>query len=107
MVSTPFAGRDILAELSAACKKHGLKFGTYYSIIDLIGDEQLPPENVYSPQRNILELPLWYVNGQPKPQGRRITFSTWKHWKKGEELLESGLIGPVSLRPALPIDKVR
>jgi len=26
--------RDILAELSAACKKHGLKFGTYYSIID-------------------------------------------------------------------------
>ncbi|MCG8308357.1 MAG: alpha-L-fucosidase [Cytophagales bacterium] len=32
--STPFAGRDILAELSAACKKHGLKFCTYYSIID-------------------------------------------------------------------------
>jgi len=26
--------RDILAELSAACKKHGLKFGTYYSHID-------------------------------------------------------------------------
>ena len=26
--------RDILAELSAACKKYGLKFGTYYSIID-------------------------------------------------------------------------
>lgn len=32
--STPFKGRDILAELSAACKKHGLRFGTYYSIID-------------------------------------------------------------------------
>ncbi len=26
--------RDILGELAAACKKHGLKFGTYYSIID-------------------------------------------------------------------------
>jgi alpha-L-fucosidase len=26
--------RDILAELSAACKKYGIKFGTYYSIID-------------------------------------------------------------------------
>ena len=34
VASTPFKGRDILAELSAACKKHGLKFGTYYSIID-------------------------------------------------------------------------
>lgn len=34
VASTPFAGRDILAELSEACKKHGLKFCTYYSIID-------------------------------------------------------------------------
>ncbi len=34
VASTPFAGRDILAELSVACKKYGLKFCTYYSIID-------------------------------------------------------------------------
>ena len=34
VASTPFAGRDILQELSTACKRHGLKFGTYYSIID-------------------------------------------------------------------------
>ena len=34
VASTPFKGRDILTELSAACKKHGLKFCTYYSIID-------------------------------------------------------------------------
>lgn len=34
VASTPFKGRDILAELSAACKKYGLRFGTYYSIID-------------------------------------------------------------------------
>ena len=33
VASTPFK-RDILAELSAACRKYGLKFGTYYSIID-------------------------------------------------------------------------
>ncbi len=31
--STPFK-RDILKELSIACRKYGLKFGTYYSIID-------------------------------------------------------------------------
>lgn len=34
VASTPFKGRDMLAELSAACKKYGLHFGTYYSIID-------------------------------------------------------------------------
>ena len=28
--ATPF-GRDVIGELSAACKKHGLKFGLYYS----------------------------------------------------------------------------
>ncbi len=33
VASTPFK-RDILAELSAACKKYGIRFGTYYSIID-------------------------------------------------------------------------
>jgi alpha-L-fucosidase len=31
--STPFK-RDILKELSEACRKHGIKFGTYYSIFD-------------------------------------------------------------------------
>ena len=34
VASTPFAGRDILDELSSACKKYDLKFCTYYSIID-------------------------------------------------------------------------
>lgn len=33
VASTPFK-RDIIKELSEACKKEGLKFGTYYSIID-------------------------------------------------------------------------
>ena len=31
--STPFK-RDILKELSEACRKHGIKFGTYYSLFD-------------------------------------------------------------------------
>lgn len=33
IANTPFK-RDILKELSVACRKYGLKFGTYYSIID-------------------------------------------------------------------------
>ena len=39
--ASPFK-RDILAELSAACKKHGIKFGTYYSLIDWHHPSQLP-----------------------------------------------------------------
>lgn len=33
VANTPF-NRDIIGELSEACRKHGIKFGTYYSIID-------------------------------------------------------------------------
>lgn len=42
--ASPFK-RDILAELSAACKKHGVKFGTYYSIIDWHHPSQGPDKN--------------------------------------------------------------
>lgn len=34
VASSPFAGRDILAELKAACDQYGIRFGLYYSIID-------------------------------------------------------------------------
>lgn len=40
--STPFKGRDILAELSKACQRHDLKFGIYYSIIDWHHPAQKP-----------------------------------------------------------------
>lgn len=31
---SPMKGRDFIKELSEACKKHDIRFGTYYSIID-------------------------------------------------------------------------
>ena len=34
IAATPMRKRDILKELSKACKKQGIRFGTYYSIID-------------------------------------------------------------------------
>lgn len=34
IASSPVRGRDFIKELSDACKKYGIKFGTYYSIID-------------------------------------------------------------------------
>lgn len=73
----------------------------------LIGDEQLPPENDYGTSGGragfgnaIAKLPGWYIKGQPKPPGGRVTFTTWKHWSADAPLSESGLIGPVVLEVA-------
>ena len=34
IAASPVRGRDFIREIAAACKKYGIKFGTYYSIID-------------------------------------------------------------------------
>lgn len=77
----------------------------------LIGDEQLPEENEYQQPTfpgkfaslysgSLKTLPQWYLNGQPKPPGGRVTFTTWKHYQKDSPLLPSGLLGPVVIRTA-------
>jgi hypothetical protein len=73
----------------------------------LIGDEYLPAENEYrATGTNIKDIgeiggiPDWFLQGKPKP-GPRITFSTWRHYRKDSPLLESGLLGPVHLRTAM------
>ena len=45
----------------------------------------------------IRELPQWVKEGRKSPTGRH-TFTTWKHWSKEDELLSSGLLGPVIVR---------
>ena len=70
----------------------------------LIGDEQLPDDcqwrNTSRPDGNpLLEWPKWLLEGKASPTGR-LTFTTWKHWTKDAHLLESGLLGPVTLRIA-------
>jgi len=77
----------------------------------LIGDEQLPGPNKYftaedtiafesSVGGGIEQLPEWYINQKPKPCDGRITFTTWKHYTKDSPLIESGLIGPVTMHTA-------
>ncbi|GIU73760.1 MAG: hypothetical protein KatS3mg004_0847 [Bryobacteraceae bacterium] len=74
----------------------------------LIGDEQLPPEAEYGAGgmaragfgNAIQKLPDWFVKGQPKPPGGRVTFTTWKHWDANSPLTEAGLIGPVRIEVA-------
>lgn len=74
----------------------------------LIGDEYLPERMfiiIRIFQINILhccnggikKLPEWYLQGKPKPAGGRIAFTTWKHYDKTSPLVESGLLGPVTL----------
>jgi hypothetical protein len=78
----------------------------------LIGDEQYPDVDKYAPGAYtsgheslvggyIEQLPDWYIKGEPKPSGNRIGFATWKHFIKNAPLLESGLIGPVTLQEVI------
>jgi hypothetical protein len=64
----------------------------------LIGDEQLPPDCEWNGDQ-LKAWPQWLLDGQPSPTGR-LTFTTWHHLTKTSPLLESGLLGPVTLRTA-------
>jgi len=61
-----------------------------------IGDEQLPDDR--DPSGATLKAwPQWLQEGKPSPTGR-FTFSTFRLWKKTDALVESGLLGPVTLQ---------
>jgi hypothetical protein len=67
----------------------------------LIGDEQYPDDcttNGTWTTRGIPAWPEWLQKGLPRPEPRRMTFTTFKHWKRDDALLASGLIGPVVIR---------
>ncbi|HWD91438.1 MAG TPA: glycosyl hydrolase [Verrucomicrobiae bacterium] len=65
----------------------------------LIGDEQLPPDCEWGGNEELKAWPQWLLEGKPSPTGR-LTFTTWHHIHKDSPLLESGLLGPVTLRTA-------
>jgi len=62
-----------------------------------IGDEQLPEDCDRNANGTLKSWPQWIQDGKPSPTGR-FTFSSWKLWKKNDLLVESGLIGPVTLQ---------
>ncbi len=45
IANTPVKGRDFIKELADACKKHDIRFGTYYSIIDWNHPSHNIPDN--------------------------------------------------------------
>jgi hypothetical protein len=65
----------------------------------LIGDEQFPDDCEWN-GKPIKRWPQWMLDGTARPSSQRLTFTTWKHWTRDSKLVDSGLIGPVTLRPA-------
>ena len=76
----------------------------------LIGDEQEPDDcswagvqtfNDSKPPskvgRPLAKVPQWLLDGTQRPSKGRVAFTTYKFFNKDSPLLESGLLGPVSL----------
>ena len=65
----------------------------------LIGDERLPKEELewkatfYG--EALAKMPAWLAD--PAHETKRRTFTTWRHWHRDDDLLPSGLLGPVRL----------
>ncbi|MEI7575398.1 MAG: glycosyl hydrolase [Armatimonadota bacterium] len=72
----------------------------------LIGDEQFPDDMGWD-GAVLKDWPQWFLNHQPRPEPRRKTFTTWRHNFKDTQLLPSGLLGPVMLRPVKEISLPR
>ena len=62
-----------------------------------IGDELLPEDSDRNDKGALNKWPEWLQAGKPSPTGR-YTFGSWRLWKKDDPLVQSGLLGPVTLR---------
>ena len=71
----------------------------------LIGDDRLFEDDCEwigrtrkgAKEVKIKEIPQWVKEGKTSPTGRH-TFTMFKHWSKEDDLLPSGLLGPVTIR---------
>jgi len=64
-----------------------------------IGDEQLPEDSQRNADGTLKAWPEWLQEGKLSPTGRH-SFTSWRLWKKDSPLLDSGLLGPVTLKAA-------
>jgi len=61
----------------------------------LIGDENLSLDYERNGEK-MKSIPDWLLNNTKRPS-KRTTFASWKHWDKNDNLLVSGLLGPVKI----------
>ncbi|GAB5552774.1 MAG: hypothetical protein Sapg2KO_23650 [Saprospiraceae bacterium] len=71
----------------------------------LIGDENYPNEAGFA--REMENMPEWYTNNEPAPLQQRSTFTAFPFYKKGDDLLSAGLVGPVKIQPAQVISLIK
>jgi len=64
----------------------------------MIGDEALPEDSQRNGDGTLKAWPQWVNEGKPSPTGRH-TFTSWRLWKKADQLQPSGLLGPVTIEP--------
>lgn len=69
----------------------------------LIGDEWFPKQDggyalTSNPPAIDSKMPQWYINNQPMPEGPRTTFCTGQFYNANDDLMPSGLIGPVYIK---------
>jgi hypothetical protein len=81
-------------DISEAVKQQGNKLEI--EVINLwpnrlIGDDRLPNDGISNER-----WPDWLLEGKPRTSGR-LTFAVHRHYTKDSPLLESGLLGPVSI----------
>lgn len=72
----------------------------------LIGEERYPAnddEYKLEGARPENKMPQWYINNQPRPRGKRSTFTTAPFYKASDPLISSGLLGPVHISAAQKI----
>lgn len=60
----------------------------------MIGDEELPEDSDRNDNGTLRSWPDWLQGAEGSPTGR-YTFTSWRLWRRGDALLESGLLGPV------------
>jgi hypothetical protein len=92
---------DVTAALQPGKNQLELKVVNLW-INRLIGDENLPEDSDRNKNSTLKSWPEWLQQGKPSPTGR-ISFTSWRLWKKGDPLSPSGLLGPVRL---IPVEQV-
>lgn len=93
----PFA-LDVTKFVKAGSNKIEVKVTNLW-VNRLIGDEQYPSDVEWQ-DGHLAKWPEWLLEGKPRPSKERVTFATWHFWNKNSPLLESGMIGPVTLQAA-------
>ena len=66
----------------------------------MIGDEQFADDLKWK-GKLLAEVPEWVIKGEPRPNSKRKTFTTYKFFDKDSPIMESGLIGRIVLYPVL------